>query len=204
MYRVHRVVLWAGLISAVVLTSGCQKPPQAEIDSLQQSLSDAAAEQASVYAPEAWEQAQQAVSAVDSEVAAQGEKFALLRSYKQTNELIAGASQAIAAANEAAAQGRQQMMDESQQALDAAVAAAGNSQTMLADLEKCRRRPKGFAADLEAMTGSLTALDGQIQEVRALLDSQQLVDAKALATTVRDQADALAADLMNAKERLGC
>lgn len=196
-------ILGMGVLGCVLLFWGCQKPPQAEVDALKQVAAGAAAE-AQTYAGEAWANADQAVQAVDAEIAVQAEKFALTRSYKRTSELIAAANQAVTSAVAEAQAAHEQARNDAQEALDALSAQIAANEQMLADLGACRRKPKGFAADLEALSGGMNALTSQMQEADGLLAADQPLDAMAAAETALGQAQTLGNDLQNAKTRLGC
>jgi chromosome segregation ATPase len=192
------------VLAIVVLGSACQKPPQAELDAMRQAALDAAADQPLLYAPDAWQNAEQAMLAVDEEIAAQAEKFSLTRSYKKTSELISAADAAVGTARDQAKQTMQQMTDETGEALTATRSALDSSRALLAELGACKRKPKGFATDLEALDAQLTALTAQADELEQLLADRELMDAEALAGSVLSGAEALAADLENAKSKLGC
>ena len=195
---------WTVIPSIVLIASGCQKPPQVEVDAMKQAVADAAVDQPSVYAPEAWQTAQQAVQAVDTEITAQNEKFALTRSYDRAKELIATADSAVSTARDQAKQTMQQITDETNGMLDSARSALATSRELLTQLAACKKRPKGFETDLELLEAKATGLATQIDEVDRLLAGGSLEDARALAETLVSDAEALATDLQNAKSQLGC
>lgn len=192
-----------GVLGAGLLFIGCQKPPQAEVEALKQAAADAVVE-AQTYAGEAWAAADQAVQAVDAEIATQAEKFALTRSYKRTGELITAAQQAVSNAAQEAAAAHEKARDDAEEALDALSGQMAANEQMLADLGGCRRKPKGFAADLEALSGSLNALSAEVQEADDLLTADEPLDALTVAQAALGQAQTLGNDLQNAKTRLGC
>ena len=108
--RNKKLVLGFAALMVVALTTGCAKPPQQEID----------AAKAAVSASEAWDKAQQAMNAVNAEVEAQNQKFALFRSYTKAKELVAAATQAANEAKDAAIAGKEKAKNEAQAAIDAA------------------------------------------------------------------------------------
>ena len=97
--RNTKLALLGVAVFAMTLATGCAKPPQVEIDAVKASLS-AIEGDASKYAADGWNKAQQAVNAVNAEIEAQANKFALFRSYTKSKELIAAANQAITEAKD--------------------------------------------------------------------------------------------------------
>jgi len=72
----------------LVLMVGCAKPPQDAINAAMSAM-DAAKPIASEYAASSLQAAEDAKAALDAELKAQQDKFALFRSYKKTDELVA-------------------------------------------------------------------------------------------------------------------
>ena len=77
----------AGLVVVLAL-SGCAKPPQDKIDAAKAALDDARNAQADKYVPQAWAQAEEALSSAMAEVQAQESKFALFRSFDEAQTLL--------------------------------------------------------------------------------------------------------------------
>jgi hypothetical protein len=151
--RNKNIALLGVAVLALTLATGCAKPPQVEIDALKSSLAGVEAD-ASKYASDAWNSAQQAVNAVNAEVEAQANKFALFRSYTKTKELITAANQQVTAAQEAAAANKEAAKTAANDTLAAAKTALETANTAMADLAKCRRQPKDFKKDMELMKGN--------------------------------------------------
>jgi hypothetical protein len=82
-----------GLVLAMIGLAACAKPPQATIDQAKAALDAAGQSEAATYAAQAWDTAQQSMNAANAEIEAQAQKFALFRSYKKANELLAIAQQ---------------------------------------------------------------------------------------------------------------
>jgi len=76
------------LVAALALT-GCAKPPAEAIAAADAAQQAAVAAEAEQYAPEAMNSVAEAKAALDAEIAAQGEKMSLTRSYKRAEELVA-------------------------------------------------------------------------------------------------------------------
>jgi multidrug efflux pump subunit AcrA (membrane-fusion protein) len=201
--RTNKIALLGIAVLALTLAAGCAKPPQVEIDATKASLSQVEAD-ASRYAADAWNKAQQAVNAVNAEVEAQANKFALFRSYTKTKELNAAASQAIADAKTAAAEAKEAAKNAANETLAAAKASLDAANTAMADLAKCRRQPKDFKKDMELMRGNYDGLAAQVAGIESAVASEDYLGAKAQAESLKASVDTLNADLASAKEKIKC
>lgn len=194
---------------ATVLTigfvlTGCAKPPQPEIDAAKAALAQAVQAEAGKYASDALNAAEEAMKAVDQELQTQADKFALLRSYKKTTELLAAAKDKAAAAQQAAVEGKAKARSEAEAALAAARTAVESAQTELTSLSECKRQPKGFQADLDALRGMVEGLAGELPGIESSLGSEDFFGAKAAAETLSQRAQPILTDIAAAKERLNC
>ena len=158
------VVRMMVVLVPLVIVAGCAKPPQVELDQAKAALNAAAQAEAATYAQPEWQAAQDAMNAVNAEMEVQANKFALFRSYKKTKELIAAAQQKATEAEAAGKAGKEKARQEAQAALDGVKTALTNAQNMLAELDKCRRKPKGFKQDMEMLKGNLDGLNASVPE----------------------------------------
>ena len=71
-------------LAATLALTACSKPPAEAIDAAEASQQAAVAAGADEYAPEAMNAVAEAKAALDAELAAQGEKMSLTRSYKHS------------------------------------------------------------------------------------------------------------------------
>jgi hypothetical protein len=201
--RNTKLALLGVAVFAMTLATGCAKPPQVEIDAVKASLS-AIEGDAAKYAAEGWNKAQQAVNAVNAEVEAQANKFALFRSYTKSKELIAAANQAITEAKDAAAAAKEAAKNAANETLAAAKTALDAANTAMADLGKCRRQPKDFKKDMELMKGNYDGLAAQVGGIEAAIASEDYLGAKAQADSLKSSVDTLVTDLQGAKVKIKC
>ena len=117
-------------------------------------LAAAEAAEAPKYAADAWNGAQQAMNEVTAEQEAQQNKFALFRSYTKTKELIAAADQKANEAKDAAVAGKEQAKNDANAALDRRAGLARRGHAADDRPRACRRQPKDFKKDMEAMKGN--------------------------------------------------
>ena len=200
----RRLVLGASLVLAVGLLGACAKLPQAEIDQAQATLKAAGDAEAPIYASEAWSTAQKSMNAATAEIEAQNAKFALTRSYKNAQTLLATAQQDAAAAQEAAVEGKELAKAEVEQAVAEIEAGFAQADELLQNLATCPRRPKGFASDLELLRGNVDGLRGQLPDVQSTAAQERYLEAKSLAQELLGQVETVLADLESAKAKIGC
>jgi hypothetical protein len=183
---------------------GCAKLPQAEIDGAEVALAVAGEAEAAVYAQNEWEGAQQAMNAAKAEVERQNAKFALVRSYTKAEGLLAEAKKSADAAQQAAIAGKEAMRVQVENSVAAITSALSKASEDLNALQSCRRRPKGFATDLEMLRGNTEGLETQLGAVTAAAEAEKYKEAETMAQELQGQVDALLADLGNARAKLGC
>jgi hypothetical protein len=204
MSQSRRVFVTVVVALAIVGLSACAKAPVDAINQAQSALQAAGDAEAATYAPEAWEAAQQAVNAAQAEVEAQSSKFALTRSYKDASQMLATAQEAAVAAQESAVAGKEAMAVAVADDIVSIEANLANADSLLAALATCRKRPKGFAGDLEIMRGNVDGLRSQLVDVQATADDGDYFEAGAMADGLLEGLDAVVTDLESAKAKLGC
>ncbi len=200
----NRLTLVGVAVLSVAIASGCAKPPQGDIDGLKAALSEADRAEAAKYAADAWTKAQGAMNAVNAELDAQANKFALFRSYTKTKELITAAQSAAAEAKQAAIAGKEAARNAAGEAVAAAKAALDSANAMLDELSKCRRQPKDFKKDLEAFRATLDGIAAQVAGLDGRVTAEDFFGAKAAAESAKASLDMLLADMQAGKEKLRC
>jgi len=203
MSQSRRVFVTVVVALAIVGLSACAKAPVDAINQAQSALQAAGDAEAATYAPEAWEAAQAAVNAAVAEVEVQNAKFALTRSYKQASQMLTTAQESAAAAKDAAVAGKEAMAVAVADAIATIEAQLVTADEMLASLATCRKRPKGFAGDLEIMRRNVDGLRTQLVDVQATADTGNYFEADAMADGLLEGLAAVVADLENAKATLG-
>lgn len=181
------------LLAAVGLAA-CGGPPQKEIDAAKAALVEAEEAGADSYAPEAYDKAEATLAQADAEVKAQQGKFVLMRSYGRSKQLLRQVAADAEKAKTEAAAGRIQARSDAEAAiasartaLDAAIAAVASAPA-----------GKDSRGDLQIMRGDLEALKGTLSEAEAAQGSEDHATALERAGKVRQEAEAIAADVANA------
>ena len=98
------------LCASLLCIVSCSKPPQPEIDAAKEALTRASQNDDIItYAPDSLRAAQEAMSALDAEVAAQSHRSVLSRSYENAKSLAAAAIDAARKAQDDAVSAKQQV-----------------------------------------------------------------------------------------------
>ena len=202
--RNNRVLVSVLLLVVAVLVVGCAKPPQQEIDNAKAAVAAADQAEAGKYAPEALDKANQAITAMNAELQAQEAKFALFRSYTKAKQLAADAQKAGDDAKQAAVEGKEKAKKEARAAIDDVKASIDKAKALMADLDKCRRKPKEFKKDMEMMKGNVDGYANQVNDLEGAFTREDFLGAKAQAASLKGQVDKITADLEGAKTKMKC
>jgi hypothetical protein len=183
------------LAGAVALFSAaCAKEPTESVSAAATALDGAKAAEAADYAPAALANAETASAALQAELKAQAEKFALTRSYTKAAELAAAAKTAAETAAAEAVSGKEQMRTE------AATLVADVRTAVEAATQALAKAPKGkgSAADLEAMKSDVAGVETAIPDMDAAIAEGKYKDAKVKAEAAKATLDKIVADVQAA------
>lgn len=175
----HRYAAMA-LVAAASL-SACAKPPAEAIALADEARQGALSAGAEEYAPEALNAVSEAKAALDAEIAAQGEKMSLTRSYKHAEELAMEYQTAADQATAAATTAKENARTEATNLIAEGRTALEEVRTLLASAP----RGKGSRADLAAMGADLDAAAASLTEAEGALTSQMYLDARSKASAAR-------------------
>lgn len=181
------------LVFVLVLMVGCAKPPQDAVNAAMSAM-DAAKPLASEYAPDSLQAAEDAQAALNAELKAQEDKFALFRSYKKSDELVADLKAKSDKAAADAAAGQEQAKNDASAAISAATTALTDANALLEKAPK----GKGSAADIEAMKADLTAAESTIADANAAMEAAKYKDAKAKADAASSSAASVSSQVQAA------
>ena len=201
--RRNKMFMGALVMSIALVAAGCAKPPQQEVDALKANIASAEAE-ATKYASDAWAKTTDAMNQVNAELEAQNAKFALFRSYSKTKELVAAANASVEEAKTAAVAGKEKAKADAQAAVDAAKASLTAASATMTTLEGCKKKPKGFAKDMEMLKANWDGLNAQTADLDAKIAAEDFAGAKSAADALKASADTLGADLTAAKDKIKC
>ena len=202
--NISRKATVGAFAATLLITAGCAKPPQEAIDGTRATLEGAQKAGSVEWAAQEWEAAQDAMDAVNAELELQEAKMAIARSYKETERLVSEAATKATAAEAAAVANKEAARVAANDDLEAARSALASAQTLATELQACPRKPKGFAADMELMTGSLTTLAEGLAPIESSLASEDYLGVSTEARALQAQIETLVADMQAAKTKIGC
>lgn len=182
------------LAGVALLAVACATEPTAAVTGAKAALDAAKTAGAADYAPAALAAAETAVAALDAELKAQSEKFALTRSYTKAAELAAAAKTAADQAAAAAVTGKEQMKAE------ATTLIAGVRGSLDAAKQALAKAPKGkgSAADIEAMKADVAGVETALGEMDQAMAAGKFKDAKVKAEAAKATLDKIVADVQAA------
>ncbi len=198
----QRLTIPAVLLGLAALATGCAEPPTTRVEAAKQELSALAGE-AATYAPDAYATAEDAVTQLDAELAAQEASFALLRDYERTNELAGAVEAAAGQVRQAVDAERQRLSTAANGLVDDANRSMTNTRASIAELPEDELEEDQAAA----WEADLTEVSASLEEVTSLLAADQQVDAQReaeaavnAANAVNGAVTAFAAELQAARE----
>lgn len=184
----------AVIVGATLLLAGCAQPPTQAVDAARAALETARTSEAADYAPESLQAADDAVAALDAELKAQSEAFALTRSYKKATELAAAATTAAEKATTDAEAGREAAMNQASALRDEVAASLVQTTEMIAKAPK----GKGTQADIEAMKADVASVESGLADFDAAFSAGRYKEAVAKAEASRETLNRIQADIQAA------
>jgi len=185
------------LLATVLLLAGCASKPDQEIAAAQKALEAARTAEADLYSADTYQAASDALKSAEAEIAAQDQKSSFSRDYDKAKELLAQAKTQADVATSTAAPNKENAKTEAQTAQTEAQAALDAAKDALAKAPK----GKGTKADLDALQADLTAAETSFNEAKASLDGGKFMDAGNQFRSVKEKADAVAADIQQATQK---
>jgi len=184
-------VLMIGMLAAF---AGCAKAPEETVAAVQSGIESARSAGAETYASDEFAKVNATFQQAQAEIEVQNGKFALFRSYKNAEALLAQAQTEAQQAQEAAVAGKERARNEATAAIDNARAALQAATDFLAQAP----RGKGTRAELDAMQQELTTLQASLDEATGGMAGEDYINAKIKAELVTQKANEIQADVQAA------
>jgi hypothetical protein len=191
-----RTLTASTLLAALVVAAGCAAEPTEQIRSAAEAYQRASTPEVEEYAPDSLRAARDTKAQLDAELAAQQEKFALLRSYKKVEELAAATTAASERAQADAQAAREQARADAATAIDRTLTLLTEAREMLA----VAPAGKGTQADMMLYKADLDAVEAAVNEAQAAFDAGRYHEARAKADAAGQSAERVKGDLERAKE----
>lgn len=186
MLRLASIPKIAALLTVVWLT-GCEKPPQVEMDAAKAAVESARSAEAEKYAGPAFKALQDSLQAGLSAVATQDQRFALLRDYAAAKTTLTGVSAKAPQVAQAAKETKERMRKAATEAIEKARAAVDTTVAMIARAPR-GKESKDVIAQWETQISSMTP---QLQEAQAALTAENFPTAQKTAEMISSQAATL-------------
>jgi chromosome segregation ATPase len=170
------------MVVAAVLMTGCQKPPDTEMQAAQAAMEAAKAGEAEKYAQNELATASATMDQVNTEIEAQKAKW--MPNYDKAKEMIAQAKTQADAAKEAAIAGKEKAKSEATQAIADAKAMVAGAEAGL----KTAPKGKGTKADLEMMGKDIEGYKQSITDAEGLMGTEDYMGARDKAKAAMDGA----------------
>jgi hypothetical protein len=183
---------------ALVLATGCAKPPTEQIEAAEKAVADAQQSGASTYVAEEYAKIEGTLAALKKEVADQDAKFALLRDYGKAEQLAVAAK---ADAERIKAEAEKKREEAKAAALQAQHAA---QESVKVTLDLVAKAPTGKdRAALEAIKADAEALKASLNQVQMDIDKADYPAAQKQAEAIREKSTAVTHEIETALAKIG-
>lgn len=186
MLRLASIPKIAALLTVVWLT-GCEKPPQVEMDAAKAAVENARNAEAEKYATPAFKALQDSLASGLAAVTTQDQRFALLRDYAAAKTTLVGVSSKAPEVIQNARETKERIRKATTEAVEKAKAAIDTTVAMVA------RAPRGKESK-DMIAGWETQISGmqpQLAEAQAALAAENFTAASKTAEMISQQAGTL-------------
>jgi hypothetical protein len=181
------------LIVALLLVAACAQPPTEKLAAAEKAVGDAREAGAPTYLGEDFTKLEGMLASAKKEVAEQDAKFALLRDYGKSEQLLASITTDAARITTETGKKKEEAKVAATQAQQAAQAAVQAAQALVAKAPagKDRAALQAIKADSEGLTASLA-------EIQKAIDGGDYQGAQAKAKAIQDKAQAISTEVETA------
>jgi hypothetical protein len=181
------------LTAALLLVAACAQPPTEKLAAAEKAVGEARGAGAPTYLGEDFTKLEGMLASAKKEVAEQDAKFALLRDYGKSEQLLASITTDAARITTETGKKKEEAKVAATQAQQAAQAAVQAAQALVAKAPagKDRAALQAIKADSEGLTASLT-------EIQKAIDGGDYQGAQAKAKAIQDKAQAISTEVETA------
>jgi hypothetical protein len=175
--------LWGMLpLAAMVGVVACAEMPREKLDAASSAQEAAVAVDAATYAPEAYQQVVALRGELDTELAVQAERYAVMRKYDRAVQLSDSLKLTAEAVRATAMTQRETIRQEAAQLLET----GAHGVTELTNALAVGPAGKGTSGDLMALRGDVAGVSVTLGEAQAALDAGNYMEARAKATAANE------------------
>ncbi|MFQ5768154.1 MAG: hypothetical protein ACE5ID_09255 [Acidobacteriota bacterium] len=189
---------WAITLTLFVLgLSSCAKPPEKEISQAEKAVESAReASEDSTYAATELRRAEASLAESQREIQTQKERFAIMRSFDHSLELLARVVSEAETARQTALEQKQAAREAAAERLEQAKEALEKART---DLEAAPRG-KGTKPDLQALSADLAGIQSQLQEMEEQIEMEKFYQARDKGDSIIAAARDVSQEIQTAQE----
>jgi hypothetical protein len=193
MKRLNRLTFGLLMPGLVMMVAACAQPPTEKLAAAEKAVADARAAGAQTYMGEDFTKLEGMLASAKKEVAEQDAKFALLRDYGKSEQLLASVSSDAGRVTTETAKKKEEAKAAAAQAQQAAQAAVTAAQALVAKAPagKDRAALQAIKADSEGLTASLA-------EIQKAIDGGDYQGAQAKAKAIQEKAQAISTEVETA------
>jgi len=186
------------LALAILLVTGCAKPPTEQIEAAEKAVNEALQSGAATYTAEEYAKLEAALAALKKEVGDQDGRFALVRDYGKAEQLAATAIVDAERVKTEAINKKEEGKTAALQAQQVAQEAVNSTLDLVAKAPSGKDR-----AALEAIKNDAEALKGLLNEVQNALDKEDYPAAQTQAKAIHEKSQAISAEIQQALAKVG-
>ena len=181
------------ILPLVVIAAGCAKAPTDKLAAAEKSVSEVRTAGAATYVAEDFAKLEGMLASAKKEIAEQDAKFALLRDYGKSEQLLDSVQADSARVTTETAKKKEEARAAAMQAQQAAQEAVKQAQMLVAKAPsgKDRSALQAIKADAEGLTASL----GEVQKA---VDGGDFPGAQAKAKAIQDKAQSITGEVQHA------
>jgi hypothetical protein len=181
------------LMPVMLLVAACAQPPTEKLAAAEKAVSDAQAAGAQAYLAEDFTKLEGMLASAKKEITEQDAKFALLRDYGKSEQLLASVSGDAGRVTTETAKKKEEAKAAATQAQQGAQEAVKTAQGLVAKAPagKDRAALQAIKADAEGLTASLA-------EIQKALDGGDYQGAQAKAKAIQDKAQSIGNEVQTA------
>jgi len=184
----------AAMFAMVIMFSSCAKVPEVEITNAKAAVEAAKAAEADRYVTAEYRALNDSLNVAMTEIETQKSKFALLRSYKKANAMLANVMTLSNTVKENAGIRKEEVKNQAQQSLAEATTLVAEVKDLLT------KSPKGKEGKeaLEAIQNDLVLVEASLGEVSTLINNGDYLTAVDKVKAANDKAASLKTELEEA------
>ncbi len=196
MKHVSKYLVVALALTLMVMLAACAKQPTQEMDAAKAAVDSAIAAGGDKYAKEEVKGLNDELTAATDEIKVQDGKF--FKNYDKAKEILAKVkANADTLTTEIPAK-KEKAKNDAQAAIDAAKTAVNDAKALLAKAP----RGKGTKADIEALKADVAGLEASIKEAEGLMGTEDYMAATDKANGVKDKAAEVSGQISQAIEKV--